>query len=161
MAQVEVEDAGVALAQGGSRGPDQLVATAVLGGGGGVGARVGQAGHQRVPGPAGRRRAALAFEPVEGPVPRGPEQPAPERRRLAQVVDALPGDEEDVLRDLGCDFPVPHDMPRDVPHPIEPAVEENAEGGAVAGAGGQHETGVIPFLCHPASASSSAAIVKR
>jgi hypothetical protein len=105
--------------------------------------------------------ATLAFEPVEGPVPGRAEQPAPERGRLTEVVDALPRGEEGVLGDLRGDLAVSDDVPGDVPHPVEPAVEEDAERVGVAGAGGQDQIGVVPFLCHPAPASPSPTIVNR
>ena len=126
MTQVEVEHAGVALAQGCGRGPRELVLFALpqrrshVHVGGGPVERLGR----RLAVGAG---PALTVEPVERPVAGDPSHPAPERAGLLEVAEALPGDEEHVLGHLGRGVLVAHDPPGDVVDGVEPLVEQPAE----------------------------------
>ncbi len=150
VAELEVEDARVALAECGGRRPHQLplvpgVADR-LGGEHPVGTdevvtvvavvAVVEAGHDVTLEGLG---PTVLLEPVEGPVAAGAEQPAAEAFRVVELVEALPRREEDVLGDLGGGVVVADDVAGDVVDPVEPALEEGAERRRVAAGCSAHE----------------------
>ncbi len=106
--QVQVEQARVAFAQGHGSCVDQPVAigggddvTRVAGpacGDGAAGAGIEQVAHRLA---LLRPGSAVPLEPVEGPVAGDAQQPPAERVDLFEPVDAFPGGDEGVLRDVG------------------------------------------------------------
>ena len=150
MTQVQVQQAGVPLAQRRRRSPHQLVLLPLSQGRGHV--DVGSAAVERGGGRlAVGARPPLAVEPVERSIAGDAPHPPAERPGLLEVAEPLPGDEEHVLGDLGGDVAVAHDAPRDVVHRVEPAVEQPAERLLVATArrhdeGGVGRTGRIAVL---------------
>jgi hypothetical protein len=134
MAEMEIEQAGIAFAQGRRCHRDQLVALVrleLLVGAGrrraadGVGsAVVVHAGHHSS---LQRPAAALAGEPVECRVAGDSKEPATERLGPFQRVESLPRHQEDVLGHVGGSLGVADDVPGNVVDRIEPPLEERAE----------------------------------
>ncbi len=92
-----------------------------------------------------RVRSAFLLEPVERPVAAGAKQPPTESLGIIELVEPLPGREEDILCDLGRGVVVAHDVASDVVDPVEPAFEELPERRRIFVGGSNDQLGIGPL----------------
>ena len=157
VAEVQIEQADLPLAQRGRGSPHQLLAIPYLadrigsqgslGPGGVRETSVSKTTHHIIPGgPA----AVLPLQTVERPVPGDSQQPSAEGVGIVELIQPLPGRQHRILRDVGRQIVVADDRSGNVPRAVEPSVEQFAERLAVLGPSGQDQlrVGSLATLHH-------------